>query len=397
MLKVRPFSALRFDPKKTRWSKTLCPPYDVIRPPQARELRKYAANAIHLELPQGEGAAKYRNGKKALAKWIAQGLLKRDAAPGYYLCEQTYTWNGRAHKRTGLLSALGVQKPGGRDILAHERTYSGPKKDRMKLIKAVKTNTSPIFATFDDPGGRLQKRIAKLKRAKPTAVGTGPDGVRYRFWYVADPKDTDFISRFFAKRSLLVADGHHRFSVGYQYHKETRVPGSWGILTYLVGEADPGLLVLPTHRYVPDDARVRARLAKHAALAPVKSLKTLEAALLKEKDKRAFGVVDAKAKKFFIARPTGGKKGPGGRRLALDWVADNLLFDYEKTDLDFTPDAALLASWVRKKGGLGIVIPDFTVSDIRAAVRKGGLLPQKSTYFYPKIATGLAFRPLNGE
>lgn len=384
---VRPFRGIRFDPKRVSLSAALCPPYDVIDKEQAAKLRSGKFNAVHLELPEGEGAAKYRAAAALWKRWQAACVLSQDAKPCFYVCEERFKVLGKPRTRVGFLAALGVTPRAAKDIIPHEHTLPKPKADRLKLLGAVKANVSPIFGIFPDGGGAVRRALAQARRAKPSASGTTAQGVRCRLWALDEPRAVQTISRALAARRILIADGHHRCEVSRAYYAKTRKPETETVLAYLCPEEDAGLVMLPTHRIVKDG--VRAQAAKSCALKRCASQKEMLAKLAASRNPYAFGLLEGG---FALAEP----KGPDGCRsgLGVEWLARHLLGSVPPDRIGYTPDAEKAAVQAEAIGGAAVFVKPAPVAQVRRAVKAVGLLPPKSTYFFPKIATGLVFKSL---
>ncbi|NNN07348.1 MAG: DUF1015 domain-containing protein [Elusimicrobia bacterium] len=385
MAEVRPFRGVRF--AAAPLSEALCPPYDVIGPELARELRGRKRSAVHIELPVGEGAARYANAKSVWKKWTEDGTLLRDEKPAFYVVEETYRLGGRTRVRRGFLAALGATPKAARAIIPHERTLAKPKADRLRMLNTLRVNTSPIFGVFADPSGAARRALAAAAKSRPIASGRSHAGVGYRMWRVDDAKASAALLRALAPRSVLIADGHHRYSVSRDHHAATGLPGSDAVLSYFVPDEDPGLVVLPTHRVAAKSLRARAESL--ASLKKFGSLKALESALSRAKNPYAFGLIEDG---FWLGLP---KSGGGCRSgLAVEWLGACLLAETLPEELSYTPDAALAAARAKAARGAAVLVKPFSVAQVRSAAKAVGLLPQKSTYFFPKIATGLVFRPL---
>lgn len=385
MADVRPFRGVRYaDPKL---DKSLCPPYDVIPDELARKLRAVKRNAVHLELPAGGGAARYANAKRDWTRWTSDGTLSRDPRPAFYVIEERYALNGRSRVRRGFLAALGATPKAARAIIPHERTLSKPKADRLRMLDTLRVNVSPIFGVFADPSGAARKALAKAARSRPAASGKSHAGVSYRLWRVDEPALVDAIRKALAPRSVLIADGHHRYEVSRVHHRKTGLPGSDAVLAYMVPDEDEGLVVLPTHRVASKS--LLARAGKRARLEKLPSLGALEKALEKSRHPYAFGLIE---KGWWLGTP---KSGNGCRSgLCVEWLGAELLSDVRPDEMSYTPDPRLAAKKARAAKGAAVLVKPFSVPQVRRAAETVGLLPQKSTYFYPKIATGLVFRPL---
>jgi uncharacterized protein (DUF1015 family) len=317
------------------------------------------------------------------------GTLSRDPKPAFYAIEERYVLNGKRYIRRGILSALGATPRAAKAIIPHERTLAKPKVDRLKMLDAVGVNISPIFGVFADPSGAARRAIRAGMKGRPDAAGRSHAGVDYKLWVVDEPKTVAAIRRALAPRSILIADGHHRYSVSRDHHARTKGPGTDAVLTYLVPDEDAGLVVLPTHRIAK-----RSLLKRAGALASLKkvgSLAELTRLVDRSANPYAFGLIED-GFHFGEPKPLGCRSG-----LAVEWLGSQLLAGVKPDEMSYTPDAALAAKRARAAGGSAVLVKSFSVAQVRRAAKAVGLLPQKSTYFFPKIATGLAFRPLDAE
>lgn len=387
-LTVDPFRGVRFEFGRGSLSSAMCPPYDVIGPDQARALRANPLSAVHLELPPGGDATKYSNARKRLARWRKDGTLIQDGTPCFYLVEQTFRFEGKRYRRTGMLAALGLDAATARRVLKHEKTLPKHKADRMKLLRKVKANTSPIFGIFADSARRVRAVQERVRKRRPEATGTDTAGVSYRVWRILDPRETGAISAAMRSRKLLIADGHHRYEVAREYWTKTKERGADRILAFLVAEEDPGLVVNPTHRVLENGDAVRAAARKLCRFREQRSLEALERAIGRSPSPYAFGLVD---RRFDLAVPAS-KASAVPTGFGTEWLARRLFGGVDVHDIVYCHGSPEAAREARKRRGVAVLVKPFTVSEIRRAVERGGLLPQKSTYFYPKIATGIAFR-----
>ncbi|MBI4060305.1 MAG: DUF1015 domain-containing protein [Elusimicrobia bacterium] len=387
MADVRPFRGVRYSAPAL--SPVLCPPYDVIGPELAAALRRRRSNAVFLELPEGEPPAKYERAAAQWRRWTVDGTLSREPRPAFYAVEERYRLGGpKIRVRRGILAALGATPEAAKAIVPHERTLAKPKVDRLKMLDAVGVNISPIFGVFADPSGAARRAIAAAMRGRPDAAGRSHARVDYRLWVVDEPGLVAAIRKALAPRSILIADGHHRYLVSRDHHARTKGPGTDAVLAYLVPDEDAGLVVLPTHRVVKTSLMKRA--GELAPLKKVRSLRELERLVAKSRNPYAFGLIE---RGFHLGEPK-----PDGcvSGLAVEWLGKRLLAGVMPDQMSYTPDAAIAAKRAAA-GGAAVLVKPFGVAQVRRAAKAVGLLPQKSTFFYPKIATGLAFRPLDAE
>ena len=388
MADIRPFRGHRYDAKRVSLTRALCPPYDVIGPEEARRLRRDRMNAIHLELPAGTGQARYRGAAKLWKTWTASGALKQDSAPSLYVCEERFIFLGRRHRRLGFLAALGVSRAAARCVVPHERTLPKPKADRLRMLKAVGANISPIFGVFPDPAGAVRRVLGRAAQGRPSAQGRTGGGVAYKLWPVSDAR-TPPRSRRAQTGQGPIADGHHRYEVSRAHHAADRRPATGTVLSYFCPEEDAGLLVLPTHRVVMDGSAVLARAEESCRLTACRTLRDLLRRLAATSNAYAFGIYYGA---FILAEPRSRDGCRSG--LGVEWLAKLLLSGVAPDQIRYTPYAEKAMSMAEEGDQAAVLVKPFPVKSIRRAVKAVGLLPPKSTYFYPKVATGLVFKQL---
>jgi uncharacterized protein (DUF1015 family) len=394
----------------------VAPPYDVIDAEQRAALEaKSPYNVVRLDLPQADGDP-YEHAARELAAWTADGVLVRDDQPALWALSQDYTGpDGRPHTRQGFFARVRVEDYGAGRIRPHERTHPGPKEDRLKLTRATRTNLSPIFSLYSDPEQTARRALAPATAAPPWAQTTDDDGTVNRLWRIEDPETVAAVEQALADKELLIADGHHRYETARVYAEEIggEGPHRW-VLMCLVALQDPGLTVFPTHRLVnnlrPDQHEALANairadfeiepLADEAQLAPPAG------------DKVQIGYLDSHLKKPFMLT----LKEPAIAAAALpDHSAP-----YRRLD------TAVLEALILK-GALGMTDEDIDhlsglgyardfdqalelihsgeydaaflmaptpVEHVQEVAAEGESMPPKSTYFFPKVPTGLLFNPL---
>lgn len=387
-LMVDPFRGVRFHYGRGTLTSAMCPPYDVIGPELARSLRANKSSAVHMELPPGGPTVKYSNARKTLVRWRKNGTLVQDAEAGFYLVEQSFRFGGRAFRRTGLLTALGLDRATSKRILKHEKTLPKHKADRTRLLRKVKANTSPIFGIYTDAGRRVRTVLDRVKRRAVEATGRDSAGVSYRVWRITDPKEIGAISSAMRSRKLLIADGHHRYEVAREYWSKTQEKGADRILAYIVAEEDSGLIVHPTHRVLEDGIAVKRTAERLCRFKEQRSLGALEKALARSRSPYAFGLINGGLR---LAEPAS-KNSSVPTGFSTDWLAKRLFGHVDVHDIVYCHQSDEAVREAKKRRGVAVLVKPFSVSEIRKAVERGGLLPQKSTYFYPKIATGIVFR-----
>jgi uncharacterized protein (DUF1015 family) len=418
---------LRYEPRRVGdLSAVVCPPYDVIAPREAIALRAASPyNAIRLELPEPdegdtEGRTRYRRAAETLAAWRAEGALVREAEPCLYAIEETFGWQGRTYRRRGIMAAVGLADWDARVVRPHEQTLAGPKADRLELLRACATNFSPIFMLYPPQPEADAALWQAVEQRPPLATVNLPDDRQTRMWAFGSAAAP--LSAALATSPLYIADGHHRYETALRYRDERRAgrpadarSGAEYVVTYLVSMADPGLLVLPTHRVVPagriSGTRLEALLAERflaetRSLAAVGGAAGVRAELARRGETgTTFALYRPGEVTYLQPRPDAALWHPGERLPA--WQAldvaqlDSLLLrpllgpDAAEV-LIYTRDAAEAIAAVDAGDATCAVLMNATPpTQIAAVADVGERMPQKSTYFYPKLSSGLVFHVLD--
>jgi uncharacterized protein (DUF1015 family) len=417
---VKPFRALRYS-QKIELSRVLAPVYDVVAPedrPLYWERDPY--NALRLELTKSveeEADTDYAETAARLAEWRAAGVLVRDAAPALYVLRQSFVApDGRSLARTGFLAALRLEDYAKRIVRPHERTLAGPKADRLKILRATRTNLSSVFLLYDDRASALEA-VFEAALARAEAVEARDDaGIVHRLAPLRDAGGVGTVQRFLAERPVVIADGHHRYETALAFRDERRAAGEGDreapherILAYFANAFAPGSLLLPIHRLVrkgppPVDA-VWRRLSpgweqREVALASAEALPAaLEQHLAPLADRHAFAADDGAGRLRIFSRPADGELTV--RVLHREVLAGLLGIDdaaVRDGAVDFPKSALQTARDVRSgRGALALYLNPLRPDDVFRVTEAGETLPQKSTFFYPKLPTGLLFRSLEPE
>ena len=358
MAVVKPFGALRYDEAAAGPLESLvAPPYDVISDEQRAELRGRSPwNVVRLTLPDSEEEA-----AEALADWRANGVLVEEP-PAIWALSQDYVGpDGVARRRDGIVASLEVEPYSSGAVLPHERTHRGPLEGRLRLLRATQTQLEPIFLLYDGPPpARPPERTPDLE----------VDGAR--LWRLDDPE----LVRVFDDKQLLIADGHHRYETAVAFHEEQGTPESARMLVVLVSTADEGLEIFPTHRLFATPRRLQGE--REPVGDPSAALEELRVA-----STQAPAVVEVTADGAAIVRGDPGQ-------------LDVQLVDTLGTEgISYTPDAEEALRRVREGvAATAYLMRPTRIEDVFAAARRGEVLPQKTTYFFPKLISGLLFQPL---
>lgn len=438
MPEIRPFRALRYDPEAIPdLASVVAPPYDVISPARRAELAaRDPRNVVAIDLPVDAGGGdpdeKYRVAARSFAAWRADGTLRRDRVPSLYVYEQEYSVPGAAERRVqrGFYGRMQLEPFGpGAGVLPHERTLAGPREDRHKLMRATGANFSGVMVLYEDPTGSARRVLAEATEAPAVADVVDDDGVRHRLWVLPDEAATASAVatlREVAGRSpVTIADGHHRYETALRYRDERRLtrsieedPAFDFLLTLFVDVASEPPLVLPTHRVARSVANA-ADLVTRAASCGLFDVEVAGAEALLE----AFGPVPgmaggqgriglwtrsggalltARRAAFASLLPAGGE---ALRRLDVTLLAVTLeqLCGIDRAAIAagervaFTKDSFEALAWVNDRSGsadAAFLLAGTPVTEIVAVARDGDVMPQKSTYFYPKPVTGFVLNPL---
>lgn len=424
MAQIAPFHALRFHPPRpSDLAALIAPPYDVISESDRHELEhRHQRNIVHLDLPRGEGDQRYEHARASLERWIAEGTLRQDERPAIYRYEQRFAFaNGAGPKtyvRKGFIALLKLEPFESRVVLPHERTLSGPKVDRLKLMRATRTHFSQVFGLYRDPMGEAERALARTDELPPDIEATTADGCRHRLWVVTDAATVAEVARVLAPKQVMIADGHHRYETMLTLRDELRPKAAeesladWGTVFFARAE-DPGLLVLPTHRLVKDlPAEVLSALPEKArpwftvTSGTELTAHAIEERLAREGAQRVtFAVRQANrpgTTLWFGLRPDADLTplGPPALRTLDVTVLHGLVLGpllgigaealAKQSNLTYTHVLEeALARVDRGEAQGGFLMNATKVDQVLDACEAGFVLPQKSTFFQPKLATGL--------
>jgi len=417
---VRPFRAVRFSPD-TDLAAAVCPPFDTISPEQQRALyARSPHNAVRIELAEPSNGDRYETAAATLDEWRRAGVLQRDERPSYYLYRQTFTCEGRTYGRTILFARLRLEPWENRIVLPHEQTFGGPKEDRLKLLRATRLNASPVYLLYRDRDRAIQGALDDIAVSEPAATFQTDDGQRHAVWLIDDPETTAELQESFRSEKLYVADGHHRYETALGYRDEVRAAaGRWTgeepenfVLVALTAAGDPGLVVLPIHRVTKARAPLAEALARLGAAFQIETAPGLGAALAALEERRhegtVIGLVAAGTDEVYLLTPGGGadrllppERTPEWRRLDYS-LANYAVLQYglglqesEMKDYSmvwFTEDAHDAVAQVRAGNArYAVLLNPVPVGRVLDIADSGERMPQKSTFFFPKVPTGIVF------
>jgi uncharacterized protein (DUF1015 family) len=442
---VRPFQGILYDPQRVDLSRVVAPPYDVISPPdQRRYYQQDAHNVVRLiagevrpsDTPEDN---KYTRAAGFFQRWLADGVLRREASPCLYVYRHQFVdpINGQARVRLGILGVVELE-PFGSGVLPHEQTHARAKADRLSLTRAVVANLSPVFALYEDPESVVGPIIATATAERPRLSIAGEDGDEHTVWSIRGAERFRKVADVFGASRLYIADGHHRYETALNFRNKQRLEHPEAppdaafnyVLMLLVDVRDPGLAILPTHRLLHDfdrfDPAFVSRLASRHRVTPRSDRAALLAAMQEPTPGHRIGVAITRVPSPSLTSPSPARGGGSG------WGQDGGYFtvDIERAstadpvsrldvsvlhreilqrELGLTPPELEQEHYLSYSRDVGLVLDRVetggaqaafllrppAVSDVVKVARAGQVMPQKSTYFYPKPASGIVFNPLD--
>jgi uncharacterized protein (DUF1015 family) len=423
MADVQPLRALHCEPAVAgALADVVAPPYDVIDQTQRAELlARSPRNIVAIDLPQGE-PDRYAAAGELLAEWQRDGALVRDERSALWAHTQDYTGpDGERRTRRGFFCRVRIEQYGAGRVRPHERTHPGPKEDRLRLTRATRANISPIFSLYSDPRETAWSALAPFTSAAPWGEVTDADGTVHRIWRVEDEQAIAAVQAATRDAELLIADGHHRYETMRSYAEEVDAAGTASgdehrfILMCLVALENPGLTVFPTHRVVNrlDDAK-RASLAQALErdfeieqvalerLAPPPGDGPLQLGYIAREDARALRLT---LKDQAIADAALSGRSEAYRHLDTGVLETLLLkgalgLDDEDIShfngLFYARDTAEAIAMVGEGDyEAAFLMRPTPIAQVRDVAAAGENMPPKSTYFFPKLLTGLLLNPLS--
>lgn len=411
MTEIKSFKALIYNQEKINDLKSVvCPPYDVISPEQQQFFLDYHPhNLIHILLSKDvPGEDKYKKAGNDFKKWIDSRILIQDQSPAIYFCSQQYSLKGEKKTRLGFIALLRLEGsiPG---TFKHEHTRAEPKEDRLKLIRQVKANLSPIFAVFGDHKRVIQRMYQRYaQNKKPFIDVTDTDSINHKIWRIDEPDALEKIQSMMQDENIFIADGHHRYEVASLYRDETGEDNFNYVLTYFTNTDNRGLTILPINRLIKLDAnfdmeKFKSALSDYFAIEEVKDRNKFF--FLMQKAGNAEHVIGMyRNKKFWLLRLKNVlildkiiiEKHKDCRSLDVSILNYLILkrilgMDIEdKVNIEYSHNNDELIEKA-DKDNLAIVIflNPARIEQIMAVALSGEKMPSKSTFFYPKVLSGL--------
>lgn len=430
---IQSFRGWRYDLGRVgTLSDVVAPPYDVIDPALQDALyARHPNNVIRLDLNKPEAGDndqqnRYTRAARLLKDWQQDGIVRQEGEPALYLCHQTFTVDGKERTRRGLLARVRLERFGEGRIYAHEETMPGPRADRLSLMRATGMNLSPIFGLYPDPANAVQEKLAAAVRRALPLEAVDHLGAVSRLWPITDSQLIRETRSLLYPHPVFIADGHHRYETSLRYRDELHAAGAARdpeaaahfTLMMLVGMSDPGLLILPTHRLISGIPNVtaewlRAVLGSHFDVEVVgRGQAAARAAWDKieaagEQGLLGFGTAADDA--WLIARfrapdemdKLAADHSPNWRRLAVSVLHVLVLNRLIRDAAGNEPSCKFVhlldevtAAVAAKHCQLAALVPPVSMSHVEEIAGSLEKMPPKSTYFYPKVLSGLVFNPV---
>jgi uncharacterized protein (DUF1015 family) len=421
---LEPLRALRYDQSKVGLADVVAPPYDVVTPAQRDALiRRSEYSVVRLELPESAQAA-----ADLLHEWQRDGVMRRDDGPALWWHSQTFTGpDGVDRVRRGFFAAVRLSPYDEGRIRPHEHTHASVRAERLELMRATRANLSPILGVYDDPDSTAAASLGGAAAGEPTMSATDSDGTVHRFWEVTDAAAIDAVRAAMAEREILIADGHHRYETALAYQEERRAaegdpagdrPYDF-ILMCLCNLRDEGLAIYPTHRVVLSHREVDRRFLHAFSVREIPAgtpAAVVEAELNEVPvDTVAFAVWRGADETSLLAEltdPTHAMLGMPGVPAAirsLDAAVLEALVLSPLLGLDgeqfLTTDGVRYLRGLDQatalvdsgEAGAAFLLRAPTVEQVQDVTAAGHVMPQKSTYFFPKLWSGFLLNPLSDD
>lgn len=414
MLEVKGFRGFRYNPQLiSNMDHVITPPYDVITPEERAALAAGSPyNLVHLILPEeAEGRNKYENAAHALESWIATGAMRQDATAGLYLLRQHFTdLEGNPQTRRAFFGVIRLPEADENYVLGHERTFAKPVEDRLRLTEATGANLGAVFGLYADPEGALEPLLARMDDRTPDLTAHTIDKVTQELWRV---EGDEAVRGFFKDQTIYIADGHHRFQTACAWRDALREKGDLApdhpanfALMGFVAFSDPGLKIYPPHRVVeaPTGFDADAFPSALSAWFTVTPSDDMPAAVKASGELGTMGLA-LPGKGDYVLSFTGDRvaflgddRGPSWRDLDVALlhrgIIERLMGIPEGTVFEYEKSVAGAMKAAREGGKLAFILQPTRADQICACADAKEPMPQKSTYFFPKLPSGAVIHRL---
>ena len=402
MAEIVPFKGVLYNMSKVSGEDVIAPPYDIIAPEYKEKLySKSPYNSVRIDFGKelegdNDSHNKYTRASGYLNSWLKDGILHGSKAPAFYGYEIEYRVKDSRKKLRGFFSLVRLEELG-RGVYPHECTHSKPKADRLNLLRTCRANISPIFSLYNSPEKKASEIINRVMLLKPYMEAKDSDGAVHRLWVVEAEEDIETIRDDLKGKPVFIADGHHRYETALEFKKEMNGRGGWDyVLMFLANMSDEGLTILPAHRLVKNlPENPLDVLSEHFTVEILSAQDDITGAL--SGYEHAIGFCYRNSDKLYLLRHKG-HKGAGLENInpALKELDVTILHEliFKKllniTEVTYEMDTAKTREMVRKGIYDGAFFLNPTgVKDVERVALSGERMPPKSTYFYPKLSTGM--------
>lgn len=429
MAKIYPFRAIRYNQAKVKdLSNVVCPPYDVIySKDQEGYYRQDPYNVVRLilgkEFPDDDPAHnRYARAYDFFVAWLKEGILKQDKEPSIYIYSQRYRLNREEYERCAFICLVRLEDFGQKVVFPHEKTFPKPKEDRLKLIRATRANLSPIFALYQDKGRIITRLLTSYLKSEPLLDLEDNDEVRHRLWAITDMDQIDKIVSQMKRKPIFIADGHHRYETALAFRDEMkaktlRFSGKEPfnrMMVCLVDMDDKGLIILPTHRLVRGIVKISIRTLKKRLSSNFSIKQSSARALFSQMraciDKHVFGMYHRKKYYLLTLKDEGVLDEIVDPTKPIEWkrldvtILSSLILESclgigsSDENVGYTKDRSQARALVDSgRFELAFFLNPVSPEQVKLIAFAHQLMPPKSTYFYPKLLTGLVMNKFSED
>lgn len=418
MAEIIPFKGVLYNPEKVDAGSVTAPPYDIVSPEfKERLYQKSPNNIIRIDFGKdnegdNDGENRYTRASVLLNDWLQKDILHQDAEPAFYCYESTYSVDGHERKLRGIIGAVKIEELGSGRIHPHEETHSKPKSDRLNILRFCRANISPIFSIYSSPEKKTSSVLEKVVMEESFIEAADSDGFVNRLWKISDKETIETIREEFSDKDIFIADGHHRYetALAFKHEMEEKGESKTGeepfnyVLMFLANMDEPGLTLLPTHRMVEIDSGINIEetlshcfdidafsynneTEEKAAMAKMfHAMKT---------KKYSIGMFDKDKNKYYdlsFRCPHDNLDSHDILKKLDVTVLHKLIFremlKVHNYEYEMSPEIAV----ERVKSGparAAFFLSPTRVEDLKAVALEGQRMPPKSTYFFPKLLTGM--------
>jgi uncharacterized protein (DUF1015 family) len=407
MAEIIPFRGLLYDVSKVSIEDVLAPPYDIITPEGRESLyRKSPHNIVRIDFGKDEPGDnetenKYTRAKRCFDVWVKDGILIRSEKPSFYAYEVIYTIQDRRKRLRGFLCLVKLEELGKGSVYPHECTYSKPKQDRLNLLRACEASTSPIFSLYKSSADGISNILSRITLTRPYLQAADPSGDLHQLWQIDHGEDIEIIKQELVDRPVFIADGHHRYETSFEYSREMSFRKASAsdrksydyTLTFLANMMDEGITILPTHRLIKEiPGDIDRMLSKYFEIETIANDFDIRRRLSGRKN--TLGFFRKREKVWHVLTYRGrnlSKVHPDLREIDVI-ILHEMIFKKILTnaEIGYEMDVAKALDQVNHgEYGAAFFLNPTRVTDVEKSALSSMRMPPKSTYFYPKLPTGL--------